>query len=63
MFSLVRNQLLWNAKARNDMVEEKASRIHSRAIECGHGFNPLCEIVNDEDDVMMPSCGCWFAFH
>jgi len=28
MFSMVRNQLFWNAKRRNDMVEEKPSNGH-----------------------------------
>ena len=48
---------------RNDMVEEKVSDSHGRAVEGGHGFIPLCEIVNYDDDVVMTSCRCWFAFH
>lgn len=48
---------------RNDVVEEKTSESHVCAIECGHGFCPLCEIVNSDDDVMIPSYGCRFLFH
>ena len=48
---------------RNDMVEENMSNSHGLEVECGHGFNPLCEIVNDGDDAMVSSCGCQFEFH
>ena len=35
------------------MVEEKASGRHGHAVEGGHGICPLCEVINDDDGIVM----------
>jgi len=42
---------------RNDMVEEKMSGGHGRTIEGGHVFDPLGEVINENDDIIMSSRG------
>ena len=45
------------------MVEEKASDFQGEAVEGGHGHFPLCEVINSDDDIIMPFDGCQFSFH
>lgn len=44
------------------MVEEKESGCHGLAVEGGHGLCQLSEVINDDDDIMITSSGCWVAF-
>jgi hypothetical protein len=50
--------LEWYSKAGYDVVKEKTRYDVSSVVEGRHGFNPLCEVIDCDDDVFV-SISTW----
>ena len=53
VFTMVWDQLFGNTKSWNDVVKEETCHCFTFAIKCGHGLDPLSEVINCHNDVFM----------
>jgi hypothetical protein len=47
----------------NDMVKEEEGSYVGCIIECGHGFFPFCEVVDNDYYILVPITGWGVASH
>jgi hypothetical protein len=60
---MVSNNLSWNHKPSNDLIEQEKCCGFMIISECRHGFCPLSEVVNHHYDVLMPLRRGWVEYH
>jgi hypothetical protein len=46
---------LWNTKVSDDVVEDEKRCSMIIIQKGGHSLNPFCEVINNDDDITMPS--------
>jgi hypothetical protein len=51
---MISDNVLWNTKASDDVVEEKESCSTTIIQKGRHSLNPFFEVINDNDDITMP---------
>lgn len=57
MGTMIRHKFIWNVKTSNEMVEEKPSGNFHQVVKSRHGFYPLNELINYDDDVLLTFFG------